>query len=29
LDRVDGLLFAAPALALLGLVAGVENLPWR
>ena len=29
LDRVDGLLFAAPALALLGLIAGPENLPWR
>jgi phosphatidate cytidylyltransferase len=29
LDRIDGLLFAAPALALLGLVAGMENLPWR
>jgi phosphatidate cytidylyltransferase len=29
LDRIDGLLFAAPALALLGLIAGPENLPWR
>jgi phosphatidate cytidylyltransferase len=29
LDRVDGLLFAAPALALLGLIAGPEALPWR
>ncbi|HSA79790.1 MAG TPA: phosphatidate cytidylyltransferase [Geminicoccaceae bacterium] len=29
LDRVDGLLFAAPALALLGLIAGLESLPWR
>jgi len=29
LDRVDGLLFAAPALALLGLLAGPESLPWR
>jgi phosphatidate cytidylyltransferase len=29
LDRVDGLLFAAPALALLGLIAGPESLPWR
>lgn len=29
LDRVDGLLFAAPALALLGLIAGPEGLPWR
>lgn len=29
LDRVDGLLFAAPALALLGLIAGPGSLPWR
>jgi phosphatidate cytidylyltransferase len=29
LDRVDGLLFAAPALALVGLMAGPESLPWR
>jgi phosphatidate cytidylyltransferase len=29
LDRVDGLLFAAPALALLGLIAGPESLPWQ
>ena len=29
LDRVDGLWFAAPALALLGLIAGPESLPWR
>jgi phosphatidate cytidylyltransferase len=29
LDRVDGLLFAAPALALLGLLAGPGTLPWR
>jgi phosphatidate cytidylyltransferase len=29
LDRVDGLLLAAPALAVLGLIAGVGNLPWR
>jgi phosphatidate cytidylyltransferase len=29
LDRVDGLLLAAPALALLGLIAGPEGLPWR
>jgi phosphatidate cytidylyltransferase len=29
LDRVDGLLLAAPALALLGLMVGPEGLPWR
>jgi phosphatidate cytidylyltransferase len=29
LDRIDGLLFAAPALALVGLIAGPEGLPWR
>jgi phosphatidate cytidylyltransferase len=29
LDRVDGLVFAAPALALLGLIAGPQSLPWR
>jgi phosphatidate cytidylyltransferase len=29
LDRVDGLLLAAPALALLGLLTGPEGLPWR
>ena len=29
LDRVDGLWFAAPALAALGLIAGSESLPWR
>jgi len=29
LDRVDGLLFAAPTLALLGLIAGGESLAWR
>jgi phosphatidate cytidylyltransferase len=29
LDRVDGLLLAAPVLALLGLIAGPEALPWR
>ena len=29
LDRVDGLLLAAPALALLGLIVGPEGLPWR
>jgi phosphatidate cytidylyltransferase len=29
LDRVDGLWFAAPALAALGLIAGPESLPWR
>jgi phosphatidate cytidylyltransferase len=29
LDRVDGLLLAAPALALLGLIAGPGGLPWR
>jgi phosphatidate cytidylyltransferase len=29
LDRIDGLLFAAPALALLGLLAGPESLAWR
>jgi phosphatidate cytidylyltransferase len=29
LDRVDGLLLAAPVLALLGLIAGPEGLPWR
>ncbi|HEX5795299.1 MAG TPA: phosphatidate cytidylyltransferase [Geminicoccaceae bacterium] len=29
LDRIDGLLFAAPALALVGLIAGPEALPWR
>jgi phosphatidate cytidylyltransferase len=29
LDRVDGLLLAAPLLALLGLIAGPEALPWR
>lgn len=29
LDRVDGLLFAAPALALASLIAGPENLPWQ
>lgn len=29
LDRVDGLLFAAPALALLGLIVGPEGLPWQ
>jgi phosphatidate cytidylyltransferase len=29
LDRVDGLLLAAPVLALLGLIAGPESLPWR
>jgi phosphatidate cytidylyltransferase len=29
LDRVDGLLLAAPLLALLGLLAGPEGLPWR
>lgn len=29
LDRVDGLLLAAPLLALLGLIVGPEGLPWR
>jgi phosphatidate cytidylyltransferase len=29
LDRVDGLLFAAPALAAFGLLLGPEALPWR
>ncbi len=29
LDRVDGLLLAAPVLALLGLITGSEGLPWR
>ena len=29
LDRVDGLLFAAPALALVGVLAGPEHWPWR
>lgn len=29
LDRVDGLLFAAPALAALGLLLGPEAWPWR
>jgi phosphatidate cytidylyltransferase len=29
LDRVDGLLLAAPVLALLALIAGPEDLPWR
>ncbi|HEX3210526.1 MAG TPA: phosphatidate cytidylyltransferase, partial [Geminicoccaceae bacterium] len=29
LDRVDGLLLAAPVLALLTLIAGPEDLPWR
>jgi phosphatidate cytidylyltransferase len=28
LDRLDGLLFAAPALAVIGLVLGHEMLPW-
>jgi phosphatidate cytidylyltransferase len=29
LDRIDGLLFAAPTLALLGLLIGSESLAWR
>jgi phosphatidate cytidylyltransferase len=29
LDRLDSLLFAAPALALLGLLLGPEALLWR
>lgn len=29
LDRVDGLLFAAPALALVGVLVGPEHWPWR
>jgi phosphatidate cytidylyltransferase len=29
LDRVDGILFAAPALALLALVPNHGLLPWR
>jgi phosphatidate cytidylyltransferase len=29
LDRLDGLLFAAPALALASLIAGPEGLPWQ
>lgn len=29
LDRVDGLLFAAPALALAGVLLGPETWPWR
>jgi phosphatidate cytidylyltransferase len=29
LDRVDGLLLATPVLALLTLIAGPEDLPWR
>jgi len=28
LDRIDGLLFAAPALAVISLIVGPESLPW-